>query len=67
MIEHVIVVSDDMMQSNCIPFRHPQGPVLEWAENLHDVLDNCPFNLCCEEWPVIAAFRILQPLPGKFS
>jgi len=56
MIEHVIVDGDDIMQSHCMYFRHLQGPVSEWPQNFHNVLDNCLFILCCEEWPVIAVF-----------
>jgi hypothetical protein len=29
-IKHVIVDSDDVVQSNYMLFRHPQGPVPEW-------------------------------------
>jgi len=67
MIEHVIVVSDDVMQSTHLPFRHPQGPVSEWPEHLHDIRHYSPFILCCEEWPVIILFWIFKPLMGEFS
>jgi hypothetical protein len=54
------------MQSNCVQFRQLQGPVLEWPQNLHDTLEDGLFILCCEEWPVIAVFRILEPLAVEF-
>jgi len=66
MIEHVIVESDNVMQCNCMPLQHPEGQVSEWPQNFHDVLHNGPFMLCCEEWPVITVFQILQPLAGEF-
>jgi len=67
MIEHVIVDSDDMMQSHCMPFRQPQGPVSELPSTFHDIPNDGPFILCCEEWPVITGFRIVKPLVGEFS
>jgi len=48
MIDHEIVLCDDVMQSDCMPFRHPQGPVSECDWNFNDVLDNGPFIMCCE-------------------
>ena len=67
MIEHVIVDCDNMMQRDCMPLQHPEGPVSEWPQNFHDVLDNGPFILCCEEWLVFTVFWILVPLAGEFS
>jgi len=67
MIEPVIVNRNDMMQSNCMRFRHLQGPVSEWLRNIHDVFDDHPVILCCEECPVISKIWILQPLAGEFS
>jgi len=61
------VDSDDTMESNCMPFQHPQGPVSEWPQKFQDAVDNCPFILCCGEGPVNAVFWILQPRPGEFS
>jgi len=66
MIEHVSVESDNVMQSYHMPFRHPQGPVWEWPYNFHEVVDNCPFILRCEEWAVIPVFWIVEPLGGDF-
>ena len=66
MINHVIVDSDNVIQCDCMALRHPQGPIAEWPQNLHDVLDNGPFILYCEEWPVHSVFLILEPLAGEF-
>jgi len=66
-IKRVIVDSDDVTQSNGMPFRHPEGPVPEWPLNLHDILDNSPLILCCEERPVVAKFWVFKPLPGEFT
>jgi len=60
MFEHVVVDSDDVMQSNIMNFRYPQGRVLEWRQNFHNVLDDGPFILCCEESLVITVFGILE-------
>jgi len=67
MIEHVIEEHDDVMQSNIMPFRHPQGPVSVWPPNFHDILDDGPFIRCCEEWLVISEFWIFTLLAGEFS
>jgi len=67
MMEHVIVDSDNVMQSNRMPCHHPQGAVLESSQNIHDVLDSGLFILCCEEWPGIIVCCILEPLGGEFS
>jgi len=49
MIQHVIVHCDNMMQCDCMPLRHPQSPISEWPQHIHDILHNGPFILCCEE------------------
>jgi len=67
MIEHVIVHSDNVMESDHIPFRHPQGPVPEGHQIFHDILDDSPYILRCEEWEVITALWIIEPLSGDFS
>jgi len=67
MIEHVIVNSDNMMQSNYIPFQHPQGAILEWLYNIHDILNNGQLNLWCEEWPRMSVFGIVEQLAVGFS
>jgi len=67
MIGHVVVYSDNMMQSQFMPCQHPEGPVLEWPEIFHDVLDNSPFILYCEESLVMTIFWTLKLLAGKFS
>ena len=66
MIEEVIVDSENVMQCDRMPLRHPQGPVSECPQNIHDILDNGPFTLCCEEWLVITVYWILEPLRGEF-
>jgi len=50
-----------------MPFRHPQGAVLEWPENFHDILHVGPFFLFCEEWLLIVVLSILETLTGEFS
>jgi len=65
MIEHVLVDTDNMMQSYHMPIPYPQGPVSEWLQNIHNTLDNGPFILCCEEWPVITVFWIIKPFVGE--
>ena len=67
MIEHVVLYNDNVMQRNVIPSRHPQRPVPEWTKHFHHELDDSPFILCDEEWPVITVFWILEPLGGEFS
>jgi hypothetical protein len=49
MIEHAIVYSDKMMQSNWLLFHHPESPVSDWPYQIHDIPDDTPFILCCEE------------------
>jgi len=66
MIKHAIVDSDSMMQCDCMPLRHPQGPLSESPENFHDVLNNGPLILWCEECPVISVCWISKPLAGEF-
>jgi len=58
MIEHVIVGCDNVMHCDHMSLRHPQGPVLEWPQNFHDVLDNGPFIMCCNR--VAGIHRILD-------
>ena len=67
MIEYVILSSDKVMQSNHMPFRHPQGPVPAWPSNRHDILNDGPFMLCCKEKSVIAVLQIPEPLEGMVS
>jgi len=67
MIQYVIADSDDVVQSNNMPFRYPQVPVLEWPQNFHDIMKDCPFMLCCEEWPVLIILCIDEPHTGDFS
>ena len=66
MIKNVIVPGGNMMQSDHMLFPHSQVPVLEWPQHFHDMLDNGPFILCCEEWLVLTVFWILEPLAGEF-
>jgi len=40
------------MQCDCMPLRHPQGPISEWPQYFHDILHNRPLILSCEQWPV---------------
>jgi len=65
MVEHVIVHSDGMMQSNSISFRHPKHPVLEWPSHFDHILDDGPFILRCVDRSVITVFWILVPLGGE--
>ena len=67
MIEPVILDGDDIMRSNCTPLRQPQSPVLECLQHCHDILDNGPFILYCEESPEITVLWILEPLECKVS
>jgi hypothetical protein len=66
-IKHVIVYSDDVMQSNSMPFRHRQGAVPDWPYDHNDILFNSPFILSCEEWPVFAIFWVFKPLVCGFT
>jgi hypothetical protein len=65
-IEHVIVDCDNVMQCDCMPLGHPQGPILEWPQYFHDVLHNCPLILSCEQWLVSGVFWVLRPLTCEF-
>jgi len=66
MNEHCIIDCDNMMRCDCMSLPHPQGPISEWSQFFHDILDNGPFILCCEEWRVIMVFWISEPLVGEF-
>jgi len=66
-IEHIIVHWDDMMQCDCMPSRHPQGPISIWPQHFHNILHNGPFILSCEEWPVIAVYWVFKPLAREFT
>ena len=66
-IKHVIVDSDNKMESYHVPFQYPQGPVSKWAENLPVIPDNGPFILPCKEWLVISAFWNQMPHMGEVS
>jgi hypothetical protein len=65
--ESLTVDNDDVMQSNSMPFRHPQGPVQEWPQYFRDILDNSPLILCCEEWSIITVFWVSKPLASEFT
>jgi len=67
MIKHVIVDCDNVMQYDCVSLRDPKGPVSEWPQNFHDILDKALFILCYEVWLVFIGFWILEPLGGEFS
>jgi hypothetical protein len=67
LIVHVIVDSDDMMQSPRVPFQLPQGEVLESPTNVHDELHNSPFILCLEEWPVVTVCWIVERVADESS
>jgi len=56
MIKHVIGHSYNTVQTNRMPFQHPQGPVPEWPENFHHLRDDGPFMLSREECAVIVVF-----------
>jgi hypothetical protein len=47
-----------------MPQLHLQGPISEWPQNVHDILDDDSCILCFEEWPVITEFWSLEPLAG---
>jgi len=66
MIEHVILHCDNMMQCDCMPLWHPEGPISKWPQYLHDILHKGPFIMSCEKWPVIRVFWILKPLMYQF-
>jgi hypothetical protein len=67
MIQHVILYSDYVMQRNNIPFRRAQGAESERPSDVDDVRHDGTFNWCCDEWPVLAVFWILNPLTGELS
>jgi hypothetical protein len=72
MVQHVIVHRNDMMQSNCLRFRHPQGQVSEQPQIFSDVLDDSPFIQCCAERPAFSVYRFLShswgiPVIGRFA
>jgi len=67
MMKHVIVDSDDEMESNHIPVWYPQGPVSQLPVMVHDILDDVLFIMCYEKWLVINESSILEPLTVKFS
>ena len=66
-IEHGIVHCDDVMRCDCMPLRHPQGPISEWPQHFPDILHNGPFILGCAGWPVIAVFWVFKPHAGEFT
>jgi len=66
-IEHIIVHCDNMIQCDCMPFRHPQGPISEWPQLFDEILHNGPFILSCEECRVIALFWVFRPLSCEFT
>ena len=47
-------------------FRH-HGPVTEWPQPFHDVLNDGPFILNWKECAAMTVFWILEPLWGEFS
>jgi hypothetical protein len=47
-ISHASLDSDDVLQSNSMPFRHPQDPVPELQVNLHDIFNNRALILYCK-------------------
>ena len=67
MIEHIIVDTDNVMQSKHLPFQHPQCRVLELPENFHDMPDDSSFILCCAGWLVLTILWIHEALVGEFS
>jgi len=65
-IEHVVVHSDNVMQCDCMPSWHPQGPISKWPQYFHDIVHNGPLNLSWEKWLVISGFSIVEPLACQF-
>ena len=57
-IKHVVLYCYNVIRCNCMPFRHPQGPVSEWPQHFHDIDNNRPFVLSHKEWPVFTVFWI---------
>jgi len=39
-IKYATVDCRNRMYGNCMPFRHPHGPVSEWPYNVHDLVEN---------------------------
>jgi len=66
-IEHIIIHCDNVMQCDSMSVQHPQGPISEWPQHFHDILQNGPFILSCEEWPIIAVFWVFKPLVWEFT
>jgi hypothetical protein len=65
-IEPVILHCADVKQCDCMPLRHPKGPISKWPQYFHDIIDNRPFIVSCIERPVITVFCILKPLACEF-
>jgi hypothetical protein len=65
-IEHVIVFCDDVMQCDCMPLRHPQGPISKWPQYFQDIFHNGPFILSCNKGQVFTLFWILGTLTCEF-
>ena len=59
-IKQVLVQSENVMQSNCMPFQHPQDAISEWSKTLHNVIDDGPFILCCAQWLVITVLGLIE-------
>jgi len=55
------------MESNGMPFRHPQGPGPECPYNLHHIPDNSRLILSREERPVVPLLLVFKPLRGEFT
>jgi len=66
MMKDTIVDCDNVMQCEFMPVRHLQGPVSEWPQNFHNILDHGTFILCSEDWPAFTGFWILERLAGEF-
>jgi len=67
LIAHAIAARNNAMEINLI-FRHyPQGPFLKLRKHFPNVLDDSPFILVCEDWPVITVLWIRELLSGEFS
>jgi hypothetical protein len=47
-IVHVIVQCHNLMQCDCTPLRHANGPLTKWPHYFDGILDNFPFILRCE-------------------
>ena len=55
------------MQSNCVPFRPPEGTVPQWPQKFNDKLEDGTFILCRYEWPVITLVCICESPAGELS